>query len=145
MVSHRRSAKERRAQRSRAEARLVGRILRGCLDLAVRKAGDVLCSLADNLRGRSPTKQESKEVYQQPDPDIFVAYWSRRQHRQRRRSPSAVESPVVLGTLACSVADVMQTEDQVLSDAICLLTKTLFFSAATDAEAWQAPPRRRKP
>ena len=32
MVSHRRSAKERRAQRSRAEARFIGRILRGCFD-----------------------------------------------------------------------------------------------------------------
>ena len=57
MVSHRRSAKERRAQRSRAEARFIGRILRGCRKLAVHrgaKAGDIISSLADNLRGRAP-------------------------------------------------------------------------------------------
>ena len=70
MVSHRRSAKERRAQRSRAEARFIGRILRGCRELATHrgaKAGDVISALADNLRGRRPTTRERKEKYQQTE------------------------------------------------------------------------------
>ena len=112
-VTMQRSAKERRAQRARAEARLIGRILRGCLELAVHRganSGDVLSSLADNFRGRSSAKQEHKEVGHQTDPDILVILVSAATQTEVTK-PSAVESPAVPGMAPCFVADVMQTED----------------------------------
>ena len=105
MVSHRRSAKERRAQRAQAKTRLIGSIWRGCLELA----GDVLSSLADNLCGRSPTKQEHEEVCQQKDPDIPVVLVSAATQTEETE-PSAVESSVDTGTAACLVADGLRND-----------------------------------
>ena len=106
-VSHRRSAKERRAQRSRAEARFIGRILRGCFELATHrgaKAGDIISSLADNLRGRQLTKREHKEMYQQTDPDSPVILVSAAT-RTEEPEPSVFVSSVETGTTPCTVAE----------------------------------------
>ena len=113
MVSHRRSAKERRAQRSRTEGRFIGRILRGCLELAVHrgaKAGDIISSLADNLRGRPLTKREHKETYQQTDRDSPVILVSAATQTEDPE-PSVFESSVETGTTPCSAADDMQIEE----------------------------------
>ena len=68
------------------------------------KAGDIISILADILRGRSLTKQEHKEVYQQTDPDIPVALASAATQTEETE-PSAVDKSVDTGTAACSVAD----------------------------------------
>ena len=78
-------------------------------------AGDVISSLADNLRGRSPTMLEHKEVCQQTVPDILVVLVSAATQTEETE-PSAVESSVT-GTAACSVADDMQTEEAIPPDA----------------------------
>ena len=77
---------------------------------------------------------------QQTDPVIPVLVSAATQTEETE--PSVVESPVVPGT--CLVADVMQTEDPFPSDAHLPSDQDAFLSAATDAEPWQAPPRRRK-
>ena len=145
MVSHRRSAKERRAQRSRAEARFIGRILRGCFELAVRrgaKAGDIISSLADNLRGRPPTKREHKEMYQQTDPDAPVILVSAATQTEDP-VPSVLESSVETGTTLCTVPDDMQTEESFPSAVHQSPIQDVPLLAANVTEPWQAPPRRR--
>ena len=144
MVSHRRSAKERRAQRSRAEARFIGRILRGCLELATHrgaKAGDVISALADNLRGRPPTKREHKEKYQQTEsecPEILVSTAAQTEDPDTTACEDAVEA----GFTSCMSADDVQIEEPALPAVQVPLVQDDFALAATVTEPWQAPRRR---
>ena len=82
------------------------------------------------VRSRPSAKHKPKEVCQQTDPGIPVVLVSAEAQIEETGSP-VVESPVVTGTASCWVAVDMQTG---------LLAKTLFLSAATDAEAWQGRP-----
>ena len=144
MVSHRRSAKERRAQRSRAEARFIGRILRGCLELATHrgaKAGDVISALADNLRGRPPTKREHREKYQQTEsecPVILVSTASQTEDADTTVCEDVVEA----GFTSCMSADDAQIEESALSAVQEPLVQDDVTRAATVTEPWQAPRRR---
>ena len=143
MVSHRRSAKERRAQRARAEARFIGRILRGCLELATHrgaKAGDVISALADNLRGRPPTVRERKEKYQQTEyecPVILVSTAIQTEDADTTVSEDVVEA----GFTSCMSADDAQIEESALS-AVEEPVQDDVTRAATVTEPWQAPRRR---
>ena len=144
MVSHRRSAKERRAQRSRAEARFIGHILRGCLELATHrgaKAGDVISALADNLRGRPPTKRERREKYQQTETECPLLLVSTATQTEDPDT-TVFEDSVETGTTSCMVADDVQIEEP----APCAIQEPPvpddFTLAANVTESWQAPRRR---
>ena len=143
MVSHRRSAKERRAQRSRAEARFIGRILRGCLELATHrgaKAGDVISALADNLRGRPPTVRERKEKYQQTESQCVILVSTAAQTEDA--DTSAFEDAVEAGFTSCMSADDVQIEEPALSAVQVPLVQDDSALPAAVTEPWQAPRRR---
>ena len=144
MVSHQRSAKERRAQRSRAEARFIGRILRGCLELATHrgaKAGDVISALADNLRGRPPSLRERREKFQQTESECPVILVSTASQTEDPYT-TVFEDPVETGTTSCMMADDVQIEDPAPSAVQEPPVQDDFALAATVTEPWQAPRRR---
>ena len=73
-----------------------------------------------------------------------LCHWVSAATQTEETEPSAVESSVDVGTAACSVADDMQTEGSIPCDVHVPSDQDAFHSAATDAEAWLAPPSRRK-
>ena len=96
MASHRRSAKERRAQRVREKSRFIGRLLRCCQEVAVRwceRQGGVLDDLADVLSCSSPNTERQAEGYQtnfEPTA-VFVVITTQTEESDRTTAMALVE------------------------------------------------------
>ena len=120
-------------------------MLRGCLELATHscaKAGDIISSLADNLRGRPPTKREHKESYQQTETDSSVILVSAATQTEDPE-PTVFENSAESGKTPCTVADDMQSEEPFSSVVQEPPVQDVLIPAVNVTEPWQAPPRRR--
>ena len=102
----------------------------------------MISGLADNLRGRPPTKREHKETYQQTDldsPAILVSAATQTEDPE----PTVFDNSVETGTTPCAAADDMQCEEPFPSVVQEPPVQDVPILAVNVTETWQAPPRRR--
>ena len=99
-----------------------------------QRKGNFLSNLADNLRGRFPTKQTDLDLPVVPVPAAT---------QTEETELSAVASSVDTGTAACLMADYMQTDEPMPSDVHLPSDQDASLSMVTNAEA-PSPQRRRK-